>query len=439
MAVALMIAGTTLMALTTYNPKSELNYTRRSAASILRGKLGTHYPPPRWLTESFEHEGRYHNAFPLGSALSVLPFVWMTRADIIRPFPNRQLIALLAGAATGLMGLLASRYPLPVWKVFAFGLAPVFGTCLWPNLGYGGAWHLSLGFAVVGLLGAILLTTSRRRVGILSDSVVPFFAGGCFALAFGNRTETLIVAPAFYFLLLRGRPRSPWIRFAAFSILPFCLGTATLAYNHARFDSPLQFGHSLIPYVFEEEWYRDGIFHLSAIPRNAYAMLVEPWELRPSPPYVQPTGWGGSIFLSSPFLLLVLWRWRRGPFDLRVTAWAAIAATTLVLWLHGNPGGWQVSYRYASVLFPWAMLLLLETEKSARYRWLAPAAIALSIAINAYSNWLFNSSDFMRQQNPASAPPAALQSAHVEICSRPLPRNLWLATSSSSERDQARG
>jgi hypothetical protein len=61
---------------------------------------------------------------------------------------------------------------------------------------------------------------------------------------------------------------------------------------------------------------------------------------------------------------------------------------TLVLWLHGNPGGWQVSYRYAIELLPWMFLILLES----RPKKVSPIEVALlliSITINAYSTWLF--------------------------------------------------
>jgi hypothetical protein len=54
------------------------------------------------------------------------------------------------------------------------------------------AWQLALGFAMVGELGAIYFTVFNRR---------PLLAGAFFALAFGNRTEVLLTAPIFMFLL----------------------------------------------------------------------------------------------------------------------------------------------------------------------------------------------------------------------------------------------
>jgi Gpi18-like mannosyltransferase len=73
-------------------------------------------------------------------------------------------------------------------------LAPFacFGTWLWANIVMGGAWQLALGFAMLGELGAIYYTFILTR---------PLLAGCFFALAFGNRTEVIVTAPVFLYLL----------------------------------------------------------------------------------------------------------------------------------------------------------------------------------------------------------------------------------------------
>ena len=75
-------------------------------------------------------------------------------------------------------------------------------------------------------------------------------------------------------------------------------------------------------------------------------------------PYEIPGAFGGSIFLACPFLFLLF---REGPRDyLKPLCWITIAVLTCLLWLHGNPGGYQFSYRYAIILLPWFFLLLLR-------------------------------------------------------------------------------
>lgn len=386
-----------IMWFSTPSPHAEYDYTRRVAVWLLDGSTGTEVQPPPWLNEMVPHDGRYFSVFPLGSVLSAMPLAIPTRnhdnfwfgvpeQKATQFLLLRGFLSLIAAGIAAFAYALAGRHGLPAWKKILFAFTPLFATCLWPNLSYGGAWQMALGFAVLGTLGAIYFSTGTPR---------PFLAGAFFALGFGNRTEILLTAPILYFLLLGQRPPDWLRRIVLFSIVPFLLGVATLAYNAARFGTPFDFGYARIPGVLEEPWYRDGIFALSAIPRNAYAMLIEPWRQLPEFPWLVPTGWGGSLFLYSPFLLLVLFRIRRGNPTMRVACWTAVAMLTFLLWIHGNPGGWQVSYRYASVLFPWLLVLLLEGEPRKKIGW-APALIAVSIAINGFANWIFCHTPYMR-------------------------------------------
>jgi hypothetical protein len=61
---------------------------------------------------------------------------------------------------------------------------------------------------------------------------------------------------------------------------------------------------------------------------------------------------------------------------------------TLVLWTHGNPGGWQFSYRYAIILLPW-MFLLLVGNGPAKVSLIEASLFAVSVTINAIATWQF--------------------------------------------------
>lgn len=389
-AAALVIAAFVVAWISAGHARTHYDYTARIAGCFLEGRLGLTVPPPAWLNEMVGHNGRYYSVFPLGAVLSVLPFTLPVKLHVIDAFPARFVVAFVAAVITALAFGLTGAFRIPTWKRALFAFAPVFGTCLWPNLAFGGAWQIAIGFAVAGELGALFFSLVLPR---------PLLAGFCFAMAFGNRTEALLTAPIFYFLLLRNRaatlrdlPRE-WPTILRFSIFPALLGILTLAYNAARFGSPLDFGYARIDGVLDEPGYRYGIFSLQAIPMNIYHMLFEPWKKLAEFPWLVPSGWGGSLLLSSPFLVL-LFRSRRGAIDLRVASWTAIVVITALLWLHGNAGGWQVGYRYASLLIPWALLILLETEPRRRIGW-APALIVVSVAINAFSTWIFCATKFM--------------------------------------------
>jgi hypothetical protein len=303
--------------------------------------------------------------------------------------------------------MLSLRYDLTPSKRLLLVLFVPFGTWTWCNLSYGGSWQIALGLAVVGQLGALYFTLVKPR---------PVAAGLFFALAFGNRTEIILLAPLFMYLACRDSIKHPrktrvrwpreitrhwpreiarhWPTLLKFSIAPLLLGVATLAYNYFRFQSPFDFGYARIPGVLSEPWYRDGLFSLGAVPRNAWAMLFETWRVTGASPYLLPKGFGGSIFLASPLLLMIFRRGARD-FDLKVVAWIAIALLTVVLWLHGNPGGWQFSYRYAMILLPWMFLLLLETGP--RFATKTETALAAaSFAANAYATYLYHWTDYVR-------------------------------------------
>src|SRR6184192_435584 len=221
-----------------------------------------------------------------------------------------------------------------------------------------GAWQIALGLGLLGQTAALYFTLVRS---------LPLVAGAFFTMAFGNRTELLITLPLYLYLFWRQpngtvftwknleqgvRKNSPvLIRFLS---LPAILALATAAYNFVRFRSIFDFGYIHIPEVAQEPWYQHGLFSIHAIPWNIYTMLFQGYESFGYFPYIRPDGFGCSIFLASPFLCLLF---RQGG-RYKVVAWIAISILTLVLWLHGNPGSWQFSYRYAMILLPWIFLLL---------------------------------------------------------------------------------
>jgi len=278
-------------------------------------------------------------------------------------------------------------------------MAILFGTWMWTNLTFAGAWQLALGFAMLGELGAIYFTVYDRR---------PLIAGAFFALAFGNRTEIILTAPVFFYLLIRqsggetakssskqiADRRSQIADLTRFCAVPFVLGILSLIYNYVRFSSFTDFGYARIPGVLNEPWYNHGIFSTEYIPRQAWEMLWKIWRIRDTFPYLIPNGFSSSILLSSPFLLFSL---RTGSRDkvLKYASWAAIVILTFLLWIHGNSGGWQFGYRYAMVILPWIFVILLESspKKITPLEW---AAYGFSFAMNLYATCLFHWTEYVK-------------------------------------------
>ena len=406
------------------NPQHYYDYTFRVAANFLRGQIGFTLPQPSWLNEFVLFDGAYYSVFPLGSVLSMLPFAFLQTIGLIDNMPGAFIAALCAAVSCVFLLLIARRYDVSNTRRLLMTFGMLFGTWSWTNLTMAGAWQLALGFALVGELGAIYLTVYYRR---------PLLAGIFFALAFGNRTEVLLTAPVFLYLLNRGdafetrnaesgmrnesqtTDRTEQTRksqtenkrslrlgvsavksLAAFCAVPFLLGAATLIYNYVRFHSFTDFGYARIPGVLNERWYNHGIFSLYYIPRQAWEMLIRPWEFRSVFPYVVPNGFSSSILLSSPFLLLAF---RRGATDLTLKhmSWIAVVVMTFLMWMHGNSGGWQFGYRYAIALLPWLFVIMLESapKKISKLEW---AAYIFSFAANIYATWLFHYTNYPGRQ-----------------------------------------
>ena len=377
----------------------DLDYTSQIASALLRGHLGLTDKPPEWLNEMIPHGERYYSAFPLGAVLSMVPIALLQKVGLIQNFPGHVLAALIAGSCVYFFFQLAKAFGADYSSLegsrlvrrILLALFPIFGTWTWCNLGFGGAWQIALGLALLGQTAALYFTLVRPS---------PFVAGAFFALAFGNRTELLITLPLYTYFLWR-RPneeltpssRSRMVRKGLrenvpmamrFLSVPATLALLTAAYNFARFHSIFDFGYTHIPEVREEPWYEHGLFSIHAIQWNMYTMLFQGFESVSYFPYILPNGFGCSIFLASPFLCLLF---REGG-RYKVAAWVAIASLTLVLWCHGNPGSWQFSYRYAMILLPW-MFLLLTANGTAKITVSEISLFAVSVAINGMATWLF--------------------------------------------------
>ena len=401
-----------LAALTFYfstNPTlRDLDYTLEIASAFLRGDLGLREKPPEWLNEMIPYGNRYYSAFPLGAVISMVPVALLQKASLIHNFPARFLAALIAGACVYFFFQLAKAFgpeysslkSKPLARRILLALFPVFGTWTWCNLGMGGAWQIALSLALLGQTAALYFTLVRP---------LPFIAGAFFALAVGNRTELFITAPFYLYLFSRRSNETPQgaavsslpqgrniiapiqqgLRVNApmvidFLTLPVALGLLTAAYNFARFHSIFDFGYFHIPEVRDEPWYEHGLFSLHSIPWNVHTMLFEGFRDDPTFPFITFPPFGCSILLSSPFLFLLF----RNGGKYRVICWIAIALLTFTLWCHGNPGGWQFSYRYAMILLPW-MFLVLTGNGPPTLTVTEISLFAVSVAINAAATWLF--------------------------------------------------
>jgi hypothetical protein len=369
--------------------QKDFDYTQRIAGALLEGHVGLAQTPPSWLNEMVPQNNQYYSVFPLGAVISVLPVAVLQKWKIVTTPPARAVAAIIAALIVWfLFRLTAADEQNSGPRRALLSLAMVFGTWTWANLGFAGAWQLALGLAVLGEVGALYFVLVDFR---------PLLAGAFFALGWGNRTEVVLCFPIFvYFIVRHLAPASTNLKgviqkcranlpvFIYFIAVSVVLGVLTAAYNYVRFGSFFDFGYSHIPNVLKEPWYQHGLFSLYAIRWNIYKMLFEGVGDVPVFPYLQFGAFGCSIFIASPFLFLLF---REGG-RFKVAAWIAIGLLVCLLWMHGNPGGWQFSYRYGMVLLPWMFLIILGNGPR-KITVNEVSLVVVSIAMNAIATYLF--------------------------------------------------
>jgi hypothetical protein len=388
--IILAVVAATAFFKTTKATMHDFDYTTRIASALLHGHLGLDRHPGSWLNEMVPFEGKYYSVFPLGAVLSMVPIALLQQVGWIHGSPAQFLTALIAGLCVFFFFGVSSIETKSIARRIILALFPIFGTWTWCNLGFGGSWQIALGFALLGEAGALYFTLVRPS---------PFVAGAFCALAFGNRTELILILPIFLYLWFtnpdgseaigvtniwqRLRKKAPAL--ISFIVVPLALGILTAEYNFARFHSIFDFGYARIPRVLQEPWYQHGLFSLHAIPGNMHHMLFKGYgDVLSAFPYIQPYGFGCSIFLASPFLFLLF---REGG-RYKGVAWLAIGLLTAALWCHGNPGGWQFSYRYGMILLPW-MFLLLAGNGPTKFSATEFFLFIVSVAINAIATYQF--------------------------------------------------
>ncbi|NJK63717.1 MAG: hypothetical protein HC921_14440 [Synechococcaceae cyanobacterium SM2_3_1] len=351
------------------------------ASELLQGQIGTSTPPPGWLSEYVFRDGRYYFVFPLGSILTMLPVALLDRLGILSG-PSSVLIAsLIAGGLSCFGFLLAQAYRFSLGMQVSLVIFLTLGNWIWCNLVFGYADMLTLGWSALGQLGSLYFVLGQKQ---------PLISGLLFALAIGNRTEVIVLTPIFmalWFILETDSKR--WLvslyRFCFFPILILLL---TFCHNYFRFNSIFEFGKGLVPGIFEQPHFASGLYSIAAIPDHFTEMLTATWQRINHFPFVAPSGFGGSIFLASPFLVL-LFRFRAMNQPVVILSWIAMIVMTFTMWLYGDVGGWQFSYRYAVNLLPWIYILLLYNAPR-QINIPVICLLLISLLINIYAVWLFH-------------------------------------------------
>jgi hypothetical protein len=381
--LAVIGVSTGVYLFTASRDRQDLDYFVRLADAFLHGRIYL-TEAPSWLNELIPKDGVWYVAYPPMPALLLVPFVWAFGPE----FPQQVASCLFAGIAVGLAWLVFGRFGLSIRVRLGLTAVFGFGTAFWYVAEVGSVWYLSHVVAVMFSMAAILLALDqdRRR---------PFLVGLLLGFAAMSRLPVGLTAPFFIAMLVAvDRPlrlpvageRSAAIRRVAIFGLGLAIPAAVYAlYDIARWGTILDQGYVLIPGVLEDPIYaKHGILALEYIPRNLFAIFLRSWNYVDDPPFLQPSWWGLSLFLTTPlFVWLFRARWRdsRAAWALLATAVALVPIVT-----HGNVGITQFGYRFSLDVQPMLFVVLAVGFAGGMSRWAWAASVA-SIAICAYAIW----------------------------------------------------
>lgn len=273
-----------------------------------------------------------------------------------------------------------------LWLVATLG----FGSVLWFSAVQGKVWYTAHVVGVVLALVYAWASIEARR---------PTVAGLALGAAALTRTAMAFMVVLFVCEAWRhcgGLPawradrravlralRRPLLRFAA----PIAaLALAGMAYNQARFGAVTEFGHSYLEVRQQTQIEQFGLASYHYLARNlAVAFTLLP-ELLARPPYLQISGHGLALWITTPVLVVLLWPRDRNP--LHRTLWLTVAAVALPSLLYQNSGWVQFGYRF-SLDYLVLLLLLLAIGGRPLTRF-TKALIALGIAVNLFGAATFD-------------------------------------------------
>jgi hypothetical protein len=157
------------------------------------------------------------------------------------------------------------------------------------------------------------------------------------------------------------------------------------AYNLARFGEPTEFGHSYLYVKQQAQMEKYGLFSYHYLARNlAVAFTLLP-ELPEKGPFIQVSGHGLAIWVTTPVFLLLLWPRERPP--LHRALWLTVALVAIPTFFYQNSGWVQFGYRFS--LDYTVFLVLLLAVGGRPFGWVTRALIVVGVVVNLFGAWSF--------------------------------------------------
>jgi hypothetical protein len=393
---------------------SPIDQQTRQAAAWLEGRLDLPQAPD--YLEIARKDGRFYNSFPPTPSLVELPLVLLFGARTPSSLVG---IYFFWYAALVAQYVVLRRRRFPVASAVFASLAFVFGTNLYATCVRANVWAYgqSLGYCLA-VLGLVFVVENRGR-GLRGPG--PGYL--LLSLAVGCRPLLALLLPLFVVLDHRtcGRSLKQAVPSAAAWMAPVALLLA--AFNHARFGSPLEFGHHYLAWA---EGLPEGLFSLAHLPWNAYHAFLRLPGWRSEPPGLFFDSAGTAFWLNNGILVIALWGLVARPMDRAVKATALFALATIGtgILLYEGEGNAQFGFRYVIDLLPVGFVAFALAYDRATPGMVAVAAASFLVNLYGLAVW----KGLPKYRPGVSAPPAALTFSTAEGAenAQRAQRNEWV-------------
>ncbi len=200
------------------------------------------------------------------------------------------------------------------------------------------------------------------------DAKHPLLAGICLACAFATRTP-LIFSVVFFmgFLMFPDGAlrKSEWkqaaMKLALFVTPCLIMGVALLWFNHLRFESWTEFGHSYLAGGQIARIKKFGLFNYHFLSKNLSAALTLLPRLQLEYPYVIISRHGMSLLLTTPALIYLFRPLPKVQVEEKMwwrLLWVTVACVAIPALFYQNTGYAQFGYRFSIDYTPYLVVLL---------------------------------------------------------------------------------
>ena len=260
-----------------------------------------------------------------------------------------------------------------LWLVAALA----FGSVLFFSAVQGQVWFTA---HVIGVALALVYVWASI------EAEHPVIAGLALGAASLTRTAMAFMVVLFLLEAWRCHRRALARPLVAFCIPIAAFAIAGFAYNFIRFGAPTEFGHTYLEVRQQAQIEQYGLASVHYLARNLAVVFTLLPRFVAAPPYVQISGHGLALWLTTPVLGFLVWP--RGRHPLRLALWLSVLVVALPSLLYQNSGWFQFGYRFS--LDYMVLLIVLLAIDGRPLGALAKGLIAIGIAINLFGALTFN-------------------------------------------------